>query len=93
MEGAFVTPIFDMSLIGTEPPTEGTHGFRAWQQRTPAQGAVIAGKEDRNLVLVLKLTDPLGHAKEVEVLYHDARGRNYRFVNSLRIGVTSGSPC
>ena len=91
IQSASITPIFNHTLIGTVPPTPEDP---AWRERIPARGAVIPAKQDRDLVLVLSISDSRnGEADDLEVLYHGSGGRAYVFRANTALRIVASSSC
>jgi hypothetical protein len=94
---SYVVPILG-TLVGTLPsePAPGSPAYEAWKGRVSAVGATIAAREFVNLVLVADLTGPPGRhvADNVQVLYHDGKGKSYRHLSNLALVIiNNGKSC
>jgi hypothetical protein len=89
LSGSFLVPIAGRTLLGTRPhpPSE-----PVWEQRKPAEGAVLAPGEERNLVLVLDRASLRGQFRDVEVAY-TAGGDVYRHRVDHALLVVPEPPC
>lgn len=96
IQASYLTPILNETLIGLQSstPSPGSEGYPAWQQRIPAEGAVLPAREERNLVIVLEATGSGVHeATDVEVIYEDATN-TFRYTTGKKVQVhVNGQSC
>jgi hypothetical protein len=79
-------------VLGGAPPARHLPAGVEWARRQRADGAVLPGGAQTNLVLVLKPVGAKGTARSVDVFYRSA-GQQYHFRTNTSIEVLVANSC